>query len=34
MNIIESTIGDNTTIWNVQSYINWNEESNIEWSDR
>ena len=25
--------GDNATIWNLQSFINWNEESNEEWSD-
>lgn len=33
MNVIEPIIGDETTLWNIQSYINWNEESDIEWSD-
>lgn len=26
-------IGDYTTIWNLQSFMNWNESSNLEWSD-
>ena len=33
MDLIEPVIGDNTTIWNIQSFINWNEESNIDWRD-
>lgn len=33
LNLMDKAIGDNTTIWNVQSYINWNESSNLEWSD-
>ena len=26
-------IGDKTTIWNLMSFIEWNKESEIEWSD-
>lgn len=33
MNLIEKTIGDNTTIWNVQSYIYWNEQSDVDWEE-
>lgn len=33
LDLIEEVIGDNTTIWNVQSFVYWNQESDIEWSD-
>lgn len=33
LDLMEEAIGDNTTIWNIQSYIYWNQESDIEWSD-
>ena len=33
LNLIEKAIGDNSTIWNIQSYINWDGSSNLEWSD-
>ena len=33
LNIINEVINSNEIIWNVQSYINWNEEGKIEWSD-
>ena len=34
MDVVEPVFGDNTNIWNVQSFINWDEESNVDWSDR
>lgn len=34
LNLIEKVIGDNSTIWNIQSYINWDGSSNLEWSDK
>lgn len=33
LDLIEEVIGDESTIWNVQSFVYWNQESNIEWSD-
>lgn len=33
LSLMEKAIGDNTTIWNLQSYINWNGSNNLEWSD-
>lgn len=31
LTLIENSLGDETTIWNVQSYIDWNVVSNIDW---
>ena len=33
LDLIEEIIGDETTLWNIQSYINWNEESNQDWRE-
>lgn len=33
LDLAEEVIGDESTIWNVQSFVYWNQESNIEWSD-
>lgn len=34
LNLMEQIIGDESTLWNVQSYINWNGESNVDWRNR
>ena len=34
MDLIEGSLEDQVTIWNVQSFVYWDEESDIEWSDR
>ena len=33
LDLAEETIGDESTIWNLQSYIYWNQESNEDWRE-
>ena len=33
LDLMEEVIGDESTIWNLQSYIYWNQESNEDWRE-
>ena len=34
IDLLEKAFDDIINIWNLISYINWNEESQFEWEDR